>query len=163
MYVGGLLEKVINPSGTAYRHYIPAGSNTVVYTRLSTGSTPTYYITKDHLGSSAVITDQTGTLIVKEKFGAWGYNENTAAEQGTIATVSRHEYTGQEQIDNTGVLLTNMNGRIYSPVGSMFLSPDPYIPHPDNTQSYNRYSYVNNNPLTLVDPTGFDDCNRRDA
>jgi len=30
---------------------------------------------------------------------------------------------------------------------------------PTNTQSYNRFSYVNNNPLSLVDPTGFDDKN----
>jgi hypothetical protein len=37
-----------------------------------------------------------------------------------------------------------------------FLSADPHIPDPTNTQSYNRYSYVNNNPLTQVDPTGFD-------
>src|SRR5258708_19287147 len=94
-------------------------------------------------------------MIVKEMLGAWGSNKKTTPEQATIATVSRHEYTGQEQINNTGVLLTNMNGRIYSAVGSMFLSPDPYTPHPDNTQSYNRYSYVHNNLLTLVDPHAY--------
>jgi RHS repeat-associated protein len=156
IYVGGLLEKVTNSSGIAYRHYIPAGNNRVVYTRWNTGSNPTYYITEDHQGSSGVITDQTGALVVKERFGAQGYNENTSTEQATIASISRHEYTGQEQIDNTGVLLTNMNGRIYSPVGSLFFSPDPYIPDPGNTQSFNRYSYVNNNPLTYTDPSGFD-------
>lgn len=35
-----------------------------------------------------------------------------------------------------------------------FLSPDPYIQEPLNTQSYNRYSYVWNNPLSYTDPTG---------
>jgi RHS repeat-associated protein len=156
-YVGGLLEKMINSSGTAYRHYIPAGNNTIVYTRLSSGTNSTYYIAKDHLGSSAVITDQSGTFLVKEKFAALGWNENSAAEQATMASVTRHEFTGHEGLDNAGIWLVNMNGRIYSPSGSMFLSPDPHIPDPGNTQSYNRYSYVNNNPLSFVDPTGFDE------
>jgi hypothetical protein len=35
-----------------------------------------------------------------------------------------------------------------------FLSPDPYIADPAFTQSYNRYSYVLNNPLKYNDPTG---------
>ena len=39
-----------------------------------------------------------------------------------------------------------------------FLSPDPHIPDPTNAQNYNRYSYVNNNPLSFIDPSGFEDC-----
>jgi RHS repeat-associated protein len=154
-YVGGLLEKMINSSGTAYRHYIPAGNNTVVYTRLSTGTNSTYYLTKDHLGSTAVITDSNGAFLVKEKFAALGWNENTSAEEGTMASVTRHEFTGHEGLDN--FYLVNMNGRIYDPSGSMFLSADPYIPDPGNTQSFNRYSYAINNPLTRIDPSGYDD------
>jgi RHS repeat-associated protein len=148
-----------NPSrSTAYRHYIPAGNNTVVYTRLSTGTNSTYYLTKDHLGSTAVITDSTGASLVSEKFSALGWNENTGSQQSTMATVSRHEFTGHEGLDNAGLNMVNMNGRIYIPSGSHFISPDPYVPDPGNTQSFNRYSYVNNNPLTLIDPAGFDDA-----
>jgi RHS repeat-associated protein len=157
IYVGGLLEKMSNASGTAYRHYIPAGNNTVVYARLSSGTNSTYYLTKDHLGSTAVITDQTGTSLVHEEFSALGWNENTGAQEATMATVSRHEFTGHEGLDNAGIWMVNMNGRIYIPSGSIFISPDPFVPHPGNTQSFNRYGYVNNNPLSLVDPTGFDD------
>jgi hypothetical protein len=36
-----------------------------------------------------------------------------------------------------------------------FLSADPYIQSPYNTQSYNRYSYVMNNPLKYTDPSGY--------
>jgi hypothetical protein len=50
-----------------------------------------------------------------------------------------------------------MNGRIYDPLLGRFLSADVMVPHPDNLQSYNRYSYVQNNPLILTDPSGFTD------
>jgi RHS repeat-associated protein len=153
-YVGGLLEKMINSSGTSYRHYIPAGTNTVIYTRQLSGANSTYYVTKDHLGSSAIVSDSTGTSLVSEKFSALGWNENTTPQQAIMATVSRHEYTGHEGLDNLGIV--NMNGRVYWPSGAMFLSPDPHITDPTNTQNYNRYGYVNNNPLSFTDPSGFD-------
>jgi hypothetical protein len=47
-----------------------------------------------------------------------------------------------------------MNARLYDPALGRFLSPDPYIQDPTNTQNYNRYSYVLNNPLRYTDPTG---------
>jgi hypothetical protein len=48
-----------------------------------------------------------------------------------------------------------MNGRVYDPQIGRFLSADPYIQAPYNTQSYNRYSYVMNNPLKYTDPSGY--------
>jgi len=48
-----------------------------------------------------------------------------------------------------------MNGRIYDPLLGRFLSADQVIQAPLTVQGYNRYIYVNNNPLTLTDPTGY--------
>jgi hypothetical protein len=48
-----------------------------------------------------------------------------------------------------------MNGRVYDPTLGRFVSPDLLIPNPENTQSYNRYSYVYNNPLSFTDPSGY--------
>lgn len=48
-----------------------------------------------------------------------------------------------------------MNGRIYDPLLGRFLSGDLIVQNPSSLQSFNRYSYVQNNPLTLTDPTGF--------
>jgi hypothetical protein len=48
-----------------------------------------------------------------------------------------------------------MNGRIYDPTLGRFLQADPIIQSPYNSQSYNRYSYVFNNPLSYTDPSGF--------
>ena len=50
--------------------------------------------------------------------------------------------------------LINMDGRMYDPVLGRVISPDNYIQAPDNTQSFNRYSYCFNNPLKYSDPSG---------
>ena len=47
------------------------------------------------------------------------------------------------------------SGRVQDSVTGRFLSADPYITEPGNTQNFNRYSYVNNNPLSYIDPSGF--------
>ncbi len=47
-----------------------------------------------------------------------------------------------------------MNGRMYDANLDGFLSPDNYIQDSYNTQSFNRYGYVWNNPLVLNDPSG---------
>jgi RHS repeat-associated protein len=163
MYIGGLMEKVITPAGTAYRHYIPAGANTVLYMRWSTGSNPTYYITKDHLGSNSIITNSSGALVLNESFSAWGLRRGSnwqgfesAADDTAIANTTRRGFTGQEELDN--VSMVNMNGRIYQAdvMPGRFLSADPHVTYPGNTQSWNRYSYVMNNPLTYTDPSGLD-------
>src|SRR6185503_18261203 len=43
----------------------------------------------------------------------------------------------------------------YDPVLGRFLSPDPHVQFAADLQSYNRYSYVKNNPLRYTDPTGY--------
>jgi hypothetical protein len=43
---------------------------------------------------------------------------------------------------------------MYDPVTRRVISPDNYIQAPDNTQSFNRYSYCWNNPLKYTDPDG---------
>ena len=48
-----------------------------------------------------------------------------------------------------------MNGRIYDPTLGRMLQADPFIQAPTNTQSYNRYSYVWNNPMSYTDPSGY--------
>ena len=47
-----------------------------------------------------------------------------------------------------------MNGRLYDPLLRRFLNADENIQDPNNTQNYNKYGYVMNNPLMYNDPSG---------
>lgn len=61
-------------------------------------------------------------------------------------------YCGHEHLPWFGLI--NMNSRLYDPVVSRFLSPDPQLQDPQNVQNYNTYSYAFNNPLKYRDPNG---------
>lgn len=50
------------------------------------------------------------------------------------------------------------NARYYVPYLNRFISADTIVPDPTNPQSFNRYSYVRNNPLNFTDPTGHREC-----
>jgi RHS repeat-associated protein len=118
----------------------------------------------DHQSSFSGVLSSTGTPDVSESFTAYGNRRNgetwsgapTTGDETTINSISRQGYTGQTTL-GVSMGLNHLNGRIEDTITGRFLSPDPYVPNPVNTQSFNRYSYVNNNPLSLVDPTGFDD------
>ena len=162
-HVGKLLEKVINGS-TDYRHYIYAGNELVaIYSRK--GSTNTLrYVLEDHQASYASILSDTAALDVRESFAAYGARRDgntwvgapSNTDETTINGISRRGYIGETVLGVT-MGLTDLNGRVQDAITGRFLSPDPIGQSIGNTQSWNRYSYVVNNPLTRVDPTGFDD------
>ena len=144
---GGLLfEKEVSPSGTKYKHYINAAGGVVAV--VTTGAvSSTEYWHKDHLGSTAVKTDAGGAVIAGSRtaFDPWG--------QSTVAGNGYRGFTGHEQFDDFGLI--HMNGRIYDPRLGRFLQADPYVQNASNLQSFNRYSYVFNNPLAYTDPSGY--------
>ena len=61
-------------------------------------------------------------------------------------------FTGHEHLFDFGLI--NMNGRVYDPFMSTFLSPDNYMQDPTTQQGFNRYAYCMYNPLKYVDPSG---------
>ena len=61
-------------------------------------------------------------------------------------------YTSHEHFAEVGLI--HMNGRLYDPLLRRFLNADENIQHPHNTQNYNKYGYVMNNPLMYNDPSG---------
>jgi RHS repeat-associated protein len=162
-YIGGLIDLVFS-STTNYRQYIYAGSEPIaVYSRVNGGANTMSYLLEDHQGSVSSIMSSAGIADINESFSAFGTRRNpitwsgapVASDLTTIASLSRQGYTFQTWLGQS-MGLNHMNGRVQDAILGRFLSPDPRIPDGTNAQSYNRYAYVNNNPLTLIDPTGFD-------
>jgi RHS repeat-associated protein len=90
-------------------------------------------------------------------FDSWGQRieggTGTLQPRPAIAEDIRSGFTGHEMLDTLG--LVHMNGRLYDPFVGEFLSPDPVIQDITDSQAFNAYSYVRNNPLSSVDPTGY--------
>jgi RHS repeat-associated protein len=62
-------------------------------------------------------------------------------------------HAGIQRVENNTDLYY-YNSRWYDPMVGRFLQPDTIVPEPGNPQSLNRYTYVQNNPVKYVDPTG---------
>jgi RHS repeat-associated protein len=165
-YVGELLEVATSGGVTNYRHYINAGGeNIAVYSRQSNGTNTFDYVLSDHQASVASITNSSGGVVVGESFTAFGNRRNPSTWSGaasnsdltTAAGITRQGYTFQTQL-GLWMGMNHMNGRVEDAITGRMLSADPHIPGKANPQSYNRYTYVNNNPVTYGDPTGFTPC-----
>ncbi|PJJ80285.1 RHS repeat-associated core domain-containing protein [Mucilaginibacter auburnensis] len=114
-----------------------------------------YYLLRDYLGSIIMITDANGAVQEKRHFDAWGNivkMENGAGVPLNALQITDRGYTGHEHLQGVGLI--NMNARLYDPLLHRFLAPDDVMQDPFNTQNYNRYAYVLNNPLKYTDPTG---------
>jgi RHS repeat-associated protein len=100
----------------------------------------------NNIGSVTDITDEIATILQHFTYTPFG-EQDTSKSTGCTQGFTSHEHIA-------GTNLIHMGGRLYDPVIGRFLSADPYV-QTDNLQSLNRYSYCINNPVSLIDPTGF--------
>jgi RHS repeat-associated protein len=124
----------------------PLGGSTI------TGSSQgTWLHLGDHLGSAAV-TAQGGSgsaveRLAHEPFGGL-LRANSIGVDGHT-----HKFAGQELDEESGLLKSG--ARYYDSVTARFMTADSLLPIADRgAQYYNRFSYVLNNPLRFVDPSG---------
>jgi len=88
-------------------------------------------------------TAETGEVRYKA-FGA------TRFTSGTTPTSVR--FTGQREEASLG--LYDYGARWYDPALGRFIQPDTLVPDPADAKMFDRYAYVNNNPIKYTDPTG---------
>ncbi|MEM9687285.1 MAG: RHS repeat-associated core domain-containing protein, partial [Bacteroidota bacterium] len=149
---------------TIFIFYLGGDAYTAPVVLKSDGETSEFlYLHRDYLGSILAITDQQGQLVEKRHFDPWG-NITHVQDGGPPLTPPEgmgtaglgllldRGYTGHEHLQR--VELIHMNGRLYDPLLHRFLAPDNYVQDPYNTQNFNRYGYVFNNPLMYTDPNG---------
>jgi RHS repeat-associated protein len=114
------------------------------------------YFHTDHLGSISVITNESGVVVERLSYDAWGkrrFPNGADDPTGSITSQTSRGFTGHEELDS--VALVHMNGRVYDALVGRMISADPTVPDPMNAQAWNRYSYVGNDPLAFTDPSGF--------
>ena len=138
-----------------YAGNMPFGAARTVISATGVKTNTTAYYHTDHLGSIIAITNDAGTVVERRSYDAWGKRRNsngTAMNNAFVTPDVRYAFTGHEDLGEIGLI--HMNGRLYDPATGRFISADPTIQYPDDMQNYNRYSYINNNPLSATDPSG---------
>jgi len=129
--------------------YYYAGTQRVA---MRTGST-LYWMLGDHLGSTTITADSSGNRYGELRYKAWGENRYS---YGTTLTSFR--YTGQRS-EETGFGLYYYGARWYDSALSRFVQADTIVPEQmQGVQAWDRYAYVNNNPLKYTDPSGHAAC-----
>ncbi|AUX47305.1 uncharacterized protein SOCE26_088230 [Sorangium cellulosum] len=165
VYVGDLYERVTRLApdagepGVEHRYSVLVNGRAVaLVTRAAGTADKTLYLHRDNLGSIDVLTNDAGGVHEPRSYDNWGKRRMPtwdSAPPGSFAgSPVRQGFTGHEADDELG--LVNMRGRMYDPAIGRFLTPDPLVANPLFGQSFNPYSYVLNNPLAYVDPSGFE-------
>jgi len=114
--------------------------------RAVNGSSVEYYHS-DQLGSTSFLTNSSGSTVMQESYDPYG---NTLQVSGSSST--NYGFTGKELDSKSN--LYYYGARYYDPVIGRFITADKVSGKLGKPQTLNRYSYVSNNPLKLIDPSG---------
>ena len=121
------------------------------------GATTYYYLLRDYLGNITHVYNASTSTVAEYGFDAWGRRRNPTSWSYDLTSqpelFAGRGFTSHEYL--SWFNLYNMNGRLYDPAVGRFISPDPYVQMPDQTQNMNRYTYCMNNPLLYVDYNGY--------
>lgn len=163
VWIGKIYEEKIDAAVPPVKHtlfHVFAGDQQVCTfeagSSMAGGTDPTkvigYYYHEDNLNSSSALSSSSGSQLEVNVYYPFGRTQ-TDSPQASFQ-VSRR-FTGQILDAESG--LYYYNARYYDPELGRFIQPDTEIPDLSNPQSYNRYSYVLNNPLRYTDPSGHED------
>jgi RHS repeat-associated protein len=149
----GTTRDVIDPSSSLSKLLVrthPDGTKTfyvygmgLLYEVDQAEKTKTHHY--DQVGSTIARTDDTGKVIGKAEYSAFGI---TFWKQGDMATPFLYNGQAGVQTDPNGLL--NMRARYYSPYLMRFLNADPI----GFSGGSNWFSYADGNPISLNDPFG---------
>jgi RHS repeat-associated protein len=145
----GALDEMYSCTGTSAGEYVFFAGKRIAFLD-SSGNTDYYFA--DHLGSSRVVTNSSGSILDDSDFYPFGGERPITSSSG-----NSYKFTGKERDAESG--LDNFGARYNSSNLGRFMSPDPegiLSARTTSPQSWNFYSYVQNNPVNAVDPEGLD-------
>jgi RHS repeat-associated protein len=153
VFVGNYFEWQIAADGVvttteSTKYYFAGG----VRLAMQRGVDGVKFILGDHLGSASVVLNADGTQRGVQGYYPWGEINFT---EGTIDT--EYTFTGQYSY-RASFGLMYYRARWYSTELGRFAQPDTVIPDQYNPLDWDRYSYVRNNPVRYMDPSGHKSC-----
>ncbi len=144
--LGGQIVAEIAANSDWARGYVYLGSEL-----LAVQQAGVYWVHEDPFVKSKRITNSAGTVVSVVELDPWGGETNRSSNEAfqpqKFTTYTRDAIGSDDAMH-----------RRYNRWSSRFEQPDPYDGSYDLTdpQSFNRYAYVNNDPVNLVDPSGLD-------
>ncbi|MBV8516068.1 MAG: RHS repeat-associated core domain-containing protein [Acidobacteria bacterium] len=129
-------------------------TNTI--SRNASGQAEVHDVHVDHLGSVRFVTGQQGELLNTTStgskympFGNLFFDQKLPERMAFTGHERDDDGTAQDESD-----IDYMHARYYAAALGRFLSGDPKPGNAVTPQSWNRYTYVLNNPMNAWDPTG---------
>jgi len=141
-----------------------AGTNALSVAEVEVrGGTGIQWLVTDHLGSTRMVIDQTGSLsgVKRHDYAPFGEELTagirSAGGYGYVGSNARQKFGSNERDIETG--LDFVGARYFASIQGRFISSDPVMMNDDrltDPQRWNLYAYCLNNPLKYVDPDGED-------
>ncbi len=151
--VNGVTTNYVLDSASPLTQVLQDGTNTYIYgvDRIAqmNSTVPEYFLT-DGLGSVRQLVDNNGAIVLAKNYDPYG-TEVSAVGSG----LSSYGFTG-EMTDSTG--LTYLRARYYESGTGRFLTRDMWEGDVNSPMSFNRWMYVQGNPVNYTDPTGMLPC-----
>ncbi|MBI2685207.1 MAG: RHS repeat protein [Acidobacteria bacterium] len=151
---GRRVKRTVSGLTTYYVYGLDGAVAAEYQTPLQAGSVGPKYVLTDHLGSTRMLISGDGTPVVRRDYEPFGMEIARSGEGYGAADSTAWRFTGKERDGETG--LDYFGARYFSGAQGRFTSPDLLMASGRTgvAQSWNRYAYVLNNPLSYVDPTG---------
>ena len=144
--LGGQVVAEIAGAGWWQRGYVYLGGQL-----LAVQYAGVQWVHQDPVTKSQRVTNSSGAVTTAIDLDPWGGETSRSSNQA----FQPHRYTSYERDANGG---DEAMMRRYAGKWHRFTQPDPYDGSYDlsDPQSFNRYAYVQNDPVNFADPTGLD-------
>jgi RHS repeat-associated protein len=154
---GQRVKKLVPNGETTVFVYDASGKMVAEYSTVSNPTPQVSYLTSDNLGTPRINTNTNGGVISRHDYRPFGeeiVSSQRTAGVGYQSDEIRKQFTGYERDDESG--LDFAQARYYEKSLGRFTTPDPLTVFTAqlNPKKWNKYAYVSNNPLKLVDPSG---------